>query len=313
VIKFNKIPGIKSETSLLDYQGELVFLMRYLLEKGFATKVGTYNSDDAPIPLFKHHERGRYDVESITKKTGEKLLEGIKLKQLAKLNILASWIIRKFPLIKKTAEAHFDQRLDSEKHQTQIITSAAHYLYQQENNNIFPFQEKIIYGLSSFAFVLLAVYLYARNTNTVFQVLSICLFIAGSLSLVSLFILKSSKNLRPKFLQLGATTAIFSFFLGIYQRILLSLEWDGRFVATFVIFPIIILFVFKALYLFAFTLSRYSKEDSVISMLYECLDRTKSNVFRLNEVSILFTVASIGMLVMANFSIFWESLRYIMK
>lgn len=312
MIKFNKLPDIKIETNLLDYQGELVFLMNYLLEKGKATRVGAYNTDKS-IPLFKHHEGGKFDVESITKKPGYKLLnDGIELQQVAKVNTLASWLISKFVIIQESAEKHYGEKLDRERNQPQIIAGAAHYLHQQENHK-YPVQEKIIYGLSSFAFVLLAVYLYAKNTNTIFQVLSTSLLVTGIVSLISLLILKTSENLDSKLLRLGITTATFAFFLGIYQKIILSLDWDGRLAATFIIFPIILLLIFKALYLFTFALSRKSKEDSAIYRAYSGLERIKSNVFRLNEVTVLFTVASIGILIMANLSVFWSSLSYIVK
>lgn len=310
MIKFNNMPDIKNETSLLDYQGELVFLMSFLLKKSLATRVGTYN-DNGAIPLFKHQEGGKY-VESITKKTGYKLLDdGIELKQVAKVNTLASWIIRKFPIIQESAEKYYEAKLDRERNQPQIIAGAAHYLYKLENSET-PIQEKIIYGLSSFAFVLLAIYLYAKTNNMIFQVLSVCLFIAGCLSLISLLLLKASEKLQPKLLRLGISTTVFAFALGVYQKIILSLDWDGRLAATFIIFPIIILLIFKALYLFTFSLSQ-NEQRSAIHMLHEKLERIKNNVFRLDEVTVLFTITSIGILVMANFSIFWSTLGHIVK
>jgi len=143
--------------------------------------------------------------------------------------------------------------------------------------------------------------------------LSISLFVAGCLSLVSLLILKASENLQPKHLQLGTTTTIFSFFLSYYLRIILSLNWDGKFAATFVIFPIILLLIFKALYLLIFSISRKSEENSITYTIYCALEKIKSNVFRLNELTMLFIIASIGILIMANLPVFWTSLSYIMR
>lgn len=314
MIEFNKLPDIKNETNLLDYQGELVFLMEYLLKKGHATKVGAYTNENS-IPLFKHHDGGKFDVESITKKPGYKLLhEGVKLKQIAKVSTLASWLINKHPVIKNSAEKLYGENLDYERHQPQIIAGAAHYLFEIDKANIVqrPIQEKIIFGLSSFAFVLLIFYSYAKKPNIYFEVLSICLFVSGFLSLASLLILNASNNLQSKLIKLGLITTLVSFFLGTYQQIILRLDWDGKLVATLIILPIIILFIFKALYLFSFALSRKSK-DSTIYALYKSLERIKSNIFRLDEVTVLFTVASIGILIMANISIFWSKLDYIMK
>ena len=112
--------------SLDDLQKKLVLVINYLVDQGYATYAGKYQKGMKTIPIFRGNVTDGLYVNSVDKKTGQKLLKGNYMKNAVKVRKLITWVIDKFPIVSEWAGVNRLLGVHDEKYLNAIVLQAAH-------------------------------------------------------------------------------------------------------------------------------------------------------------------------------------------
>lgn len=120
-------------TDLLDCQTSLANLINHLVANNVATYAGKYIKGKKTIPVFRSETTNGLYVDSVDKKTGQRLLKGVHLKNPDKVKKLANWIIGKFPQVSAWAEVNYNTAQKTTDELAYIIMMAERTLLTQSN------------------------------------------------------------------------------------------------------------------------------------------------------------------------------------
>lgn len=118
---------------LVDCQTSLAHLIKHLVAHNLATYAGKYQKGKKTIPVFRSETVDGLYVDSVDKKTGQKLLKGIQLKNPDKVKKLANWIVGKFPQVSAWAEVNYNTAMKTTDELAYIITMAERTLLTTSN------------------------------------------------------------------------------------------------------------------------------------------------------------------------------------
>ena len=119
------LPNLNQQLNSMDYQKSLITVMQQLIHEGKASQAGVYRDDSGKIPLFKNTENAARPVDSVDKRTGQKLLKGEFIKKHQTVILLVKWILDKFPCVTEWAQHQYSEKLNREIHDIHIIAAAA--------------------------------------------------------------------------------------------------------------------------------------------------------------------------------------------
>lgn len=117
------------EANLLNIQAELIGLIKALIEQDYATYAGRYSKDKLKIPVFRGDNQASLYVNSVDKKTGQKLLKGQLMTNPETVRKLATWLISKFPVINQWAAMPTKMKAD-DAWLCQVIRRAAQQIME---------------------------------------------------------------------------------------------------------------------------------------------------------------------------------------
>ncbi|MEN9502696.1 MAG: hypothetical protein RI964_1981 [Pseudomonadota bacterium] len=121
---------------LVDLQEGLIIIINHLVNNGYATYSGKYQRGVKKVPVFRGETLDGLYVDSVDKKTGQKLLKGCYMKNPNKVRKLMDWIVYKFPIVSEWAGMDYHAALKDEKRLNQIIIMASRFVLNR--NMIMP-------------------------------------------------------------------------------------------------------------------------------------------------------------------------------
>lgn len=313
------------------------FLINFLLEKGDAKKTGIYIEGQFPIPLFKKNKDDSADILSTTKKTGRRLLRGERITRVDAIKPLMDWIICNFPQLKKQAEKHYETELDSEKHQSQIISGAANHLhsltYPPEQNKPDFFEassqkEKVIFIVGGSMLSIAFIVFYYTYANAIHLTLAGSLVIFAFFSAVSLFILNNHSKaiarrnpnvkyqLSPMRIKSRITTILLCLSLAAYQLFLMMMVAPNErheapytmVIVTLLTFLIVMLCGFLSFYQLTHALTKLHKKKNS-HYYFLLLSRYKMDKKETRYIVFFLFFASASLIALANLPSLWEAYK----
>lgn len=124
-------------------QANLIALIKVLIKQNYATYAGHYSRHSKKIPLFRGDNQTGLYVNSIDKKTGQRLLKGKLMTNPDTIRKLARWIVLKFPIVSQWAGLPMQVEENDEIVFT-IITQAAQQL-EVASPKVFAHERNLIH------------------------------------------------------------------------------------------------------------------------------------------------------------------------
>ena len=122
------LPLCQETLDLSDLQKDLIVVIQHLVNTGYATYSGKYQRGVKKVPIFRGETVDGLYVDSVDKKTGQKLLKGYYMKNPTKVRKLMDWIVYKFPIVSEWAGMDYHAALKDEKRLYQMIMLASRFV-----------------------------------------------------------------------------------------------------------------------------------------------------------------------------------------